>query len=378
MKEQRDKRKNTNLFALSYNLVDIMEACLKGGDTIFTGINLLLAVVILLALIFTLTNGLHDASSVVATMIACRAATPIQAIFIVAIFGLLGVFFSGNQVADTVSTIVSISPSVHLIHILIAAIFGAVVWNVVTWKLGIPSSSTHALIGGLVGAAWTANGADSILWGFSELFSGNHQIVGIVKIIVSLIFSPLLGFVIAFVIQKISVLMLRNAKFNINRTINKLQWIVAAALAFSHGSNDSQKITGLISLALISAGIVKSQSLPPLIKIAVGVVMLIGTALGGWKIMRTIGNKIYDLRPIHSLNSMLSSGTSILLATFTGAPVSTTHVVVGGIMGVGSADEYRMVNWNIGKEIVTAWFITMPFSAIASAIIYFLLNGGIF
>jgi PiT family inorganic phosphate transporter len=338
----------------------------------------LLAIVIIIALIFTLTNGLHDASSVVATMIACKAASPVQAILIASIFGLLGVFFSGNQVADTVSAIIKVSPSINLIHILIASLLGAVVWNIVTWRIGIPSSSTHALVGGLIGAAWIANGPDSILWGVSELFSGNHQVVGIMKVIVSLIFSPVLGFSIAYVIQKISMLLLRNAKFSINRTINKLQWIVAAALAFSHGANDSQKITGLISLALISAGVVNSHAVPPLIKIAIGLIMFLGTALGGWKIMKTIGNKIYDLRPIHSLNSMISSGTSILFATFTGAPVSTTHVVVGGIMGVGSADEYRMVNWNIGKEIVTAWFITIPCSAIASSIIYFLINGVIF
>ncbi|MBO2537049.1 inorganic phosphate transporter [Rummeliibacillus suwonensis] len=338
----------------------------------------MLAIVIIIALIFTLTNGLHDASSVVATMIACKAASPVQAILIASIFGLLGVFFSGNQVADTVSAIIKVSPSINLIHILIASLLGAVVWNIVTWRIGIPSSSTHALVGGLIGAAWIANGPDSILWGVSELFSGNHQVVGIMKVIVSLIFSPVLGFSIAYVIQKISMLLLRNAKFSINRTINKLQWIVAAALAFSHGANDSQKITGLISLALISAGVVNSHAVPPLIKIAIGLIMFLGTALGGWKIMKTIGNKIYDLRPIHSLNSMISSGTSILFATFTGAPVSTTHVVVGGIMGVGSADEYRMVNWNIGKEIVTAWFITIPCSAIASSIIYFLINGVIF
>lgn len=337
---------------------------------------MLLAIVIIIALIFTLTNGLHDASSVVATMIACNAASPIQAVMLASVFGLLGVFFSGSQVADTVSAIIRIAPGIDLIHILIASILGAVVWNIVTWRIGIPSSSTHALVGGLIGAAWTANGPYSILWGVSELFSGNHQVVGIIKVIASLIFSPLLGFTIAYLIQKISALMLRNSKFGINSMINKLQWFVAAALAFSHGSNDSQKITGLISLALISAGVVKTHSVPLLIKIAVGLVMFVGTALGGWKIMKTIGDKIYDLRPIHSLNSMLSSGVSILIATFTGAPVSTTHVVVGGIMGVGTADEYRMVNWNIGKEIVTAWFITIPCSAIAAAVIYYLLING--
>ncbi|MEQ8198628.1 MAG: inorganic phosphate transporter [Clostridiaceae bacterium] len=339
-----------------------------------TGINLLLIILIITALIFTLTNGLHDASSVVATMISCKAASPKQAVLLASVSGLLGVVFSGSQVADTVSSIVKIAPGIDLIHILIASILGAVVWNIVTWRIGLPSSSTHALIGGLIGAVWAFSGPGSIMWGVTELLSGGHQLAGIVKVVAALVFSPLLGFAIAYLIQKISVLMLRNSKFSMNRNIKRIQWLVAAALAFSHGSNDSQKITGLIALALFSAGAVKTHSVPFAIKMAVGLVMFIGTALGGWKIMKTLGDKIYDLRPIHSLNSMMSSGISILFATFTGAPVSTTHVVVGGIMGVGAADEYRMVNWNIGKEIVTAWFITMPCSAVASAVIYLIIN----
>jgi len=340
----------------------------------FTGVYLLLAVLIITALIFTLTNGLHDASSVVATMISCKAASPRQAVLLASVSGLLGVLFSGSQVADTVSAIIRIAPEIDLIPILIASILGAVVWNIVTWRIGLPSSSTHALIGGLIGAVWAFRGPRSIVWGVSEFLSGSRQLSGILKVIAALVFSPILGFTIAYLIQKISVLMLRNSKFSINRNIKKIQWFVAAALAFSHGSNDSQKITGLISLALISAGVVKTHSAPFVIKIAVGLVMFIGTTLGGWKIMKTLGDKIYDLRPIHSLDSMLSSGISILLATFTGAPVSTTHVVVGGIMGVGAADEYRMVNWNIGKEIVTAWFITMPCSAVSAAVIYQIIN----
>lgn len=325
-------------------------------------------------MIFTLTNGLHDASSVVATLISCRAATPKQAVLLASVFGLLGAAFSGNLVADTVTKIIKIAPGTELMYILTASISGAVVWNIVTWRIGLPSSSTHALIGGLIGATWISNGSDYILWGVSEFVSGNHQLEGIVKVIAALIISPLLGFVIAFIIQKISSLLLRNTRFKINEYIKKVQWIIAAALAFSHGSNDSQKITGLISLALISAGAVNAYSAQPFIKLTVGVVMFIGTAFGGWKIMKTLGRGIYDLRPIHSLNSMLSSGLSIILATFTGAPVSTTHVVVGGIMGVGAADEYRMVNWGIGKQIITAWFITIPCSAVSAAIIYFIIN----
>jgi len=339
----------------------------------FTGIDTMLVILIITALVFTLTNGLHDASSVIATMISSRAASPKQAVLLASAFGLLGVIFSGNQVADTVSKIIMIAPGDNLMHILTAAILGAVIWNVITWRMGLPSSSTHALIGGLIGAAWRYSGPGSILWGFSELFS-EHKLEGIAKVIAALLLSPLIGFAIAWLVQRVSNLMLRNAKFSINSSINRLQWVGAAGLAFSHGANDSQKITGLISMALISAGVVKTQSVPIAIKMMVGVVMFMGTAFGGWSIIKTLGYRIYNMRPIHSLSSMLSSGTSILLATFTGAPVSTTHVVVGGIMGVGAADEFRMVNWNIGREIVTAWFITMPCSAFAAAIIYTIIN----
>jgi inorganic phosphate transporter, PiT family len=334
----------------------------------------MLAVLIVTALIFTLTNGLHDASSVVATLISSRAASPKQAVLLASTFGLLGVVFSGNQVADTVSKIIRISPGNDLMHILTASILGAITWNIITWRMGLPSSSTHALIGGLIGAAWVYSGPGSILWGVTELMTGSHQLEGIVKVVAALLFSPILGFAIAFAIQKISNLLLRNAKVTIKKKLDRMQWIGAAALAFSHGSNDSQKITGLISLALISAGVVKTETVPIGIKLMVGAVMFMGTAFGGWSIIKTLGYRIYDLRSIHSLNSMLSSGMSILLATFTGAPVSTTHVVVGGIMGVGAADEFRMVNWNIGREIVTAWFITMPCSAAAAAIIYTIIN----
>lgn len=339
-----------------------------------SGLTIVLLVLILIALVFTLTNGLHDSSSVVATFIACRAATPKQAVLIASLFGLTGVLLSGNQVADTVSSIINITPDEKIVYVLIAALLGAVAWNIVTWRKGLPSSSSHALIGGLIGAAWMSHGPQSILWGFKELFSGNPQLIGIAKVIAALIFSPLLGYVFAFLFQKISVLLLRNARFSANRIIRKIQWFGAALLAFSHGANDSQKITGLITLALVASGVSGIHTVPIAIKAAVGAVMFIGTAFGGWKIMKTLGRGIYDIRPIHSLNSMLASGVSILFATLSGAPVSTTHVVVGSIMGVGSADEYKMVNWGIGKEIIIAWFITIPCAAICSALVYYLID----
>jgi PiT family inorganic phosphate transporter len=334
---------------------------------------LILMSVIFTAIIFTLTNGLHDASSVVATFISCGAANPIQAICLAAIFGFIGAVTSGSAVANTVSTIVNIPTEVSLLNILLAGMIGAVVWNLVTWKFGFPSSSTHALIGGIVGAVWVSRGIEYILWGWSELLGPNHQFIGITKIIAALILSPVLGFVAAFLLQIIAKLVLRNAKFTLNIWIKRLQWIIAALLAYSHGANDTQKIVGIISLALAAGSYPFGQFNPVWINALGGAVMFLGTMLGGWSIMKTIGRDIYAIRPIHSLNSQLSSGGSVILATALGAPVSTTHVVVGSVAGVGAADEFRMVNWNMGKEIIMAWCITMPAAAVVASLVYYII-----
>ena len=211
------------------------------------------------------------------------------------------------------------------------------------------------MVGGVVGAVWVSRGVNYILWGWSELFSSSHLLIGITKIVVALILSPLMGFVVAFLLQKVTNILLRNADFTINRWIINIQWVIAAILAYSHGANDTQKIVGILSLALVAASYPFGQIAPVWISALGGGVMFAGTILGGWAIMKTIGRGIYTIRPIHSLNSQLSSGASIILATLLGAPVSTTHVVVGSVAGVGSAEEFRMVNWKIGKEIIIAW-----------------------
>jgi len=335
-------------------------------------ITTILIAVILTALIFALSNGLHDASSVVATCIVCGAATPKQAIGIASIFGMIGSIFGGSAVADTISKVIDLPVNTSILTILFAAIMGAVIWNLVTWKLGLPSSSTHALIGGIIGSVWVSSGYKHILWGWNELIGGQHQLTGIVKVVAALIISPMLGFIIAFILQKVMTLLLRNAKFALNNSLNKLQLGIAAALAYSHGANDTQKIIGIIALALLAGNGI--ATMPFWVRIAGGLVMFIGTMLGGWTIMRTIGRGIFKIRVIHSVNSQLASSGSLLLATFIGAPVSTTHVVVGSVMGVGAADEYKMVHWGVAKEIVLAWFITIPLSAVVSAIIYSLSN----
>lgn len=335
-------------------------------------ITVILIAVILIALIFALSNGLHDASSVVATCIVCGAATPKQAIGIASIFGMIGSIFGGSAVADTISKVIDLPINTSVLTILFAAIMGAVIWNLVTWRLGLPSSSTHALIGGIIGSVWISSGYKHILWGWNELIGGQYQLTGIVKVVVGLIISPMLGFIIAFILQKVTRLLLRNAKYTLNNSLNKLQLGIAAALAYSHGANDTQKIIGIIALALMAG---KSIATIPLwVRIAGGLVMFIGTMLGGWTIMKTIGRGIFKIRVIHSVNSQLASSGSLLLATFIGAPVSTTHVVVGSVMGVGAADEYKMVHWGVAKEIILAWFITIPLSASVSALIYSLSN----
>lgn len=326
-------------------------------------------VVIVISICFSLTNGLHDASSVVATFITSGAATPAKAVLLAAIFGLLGALTGGSAVANTISQLINLKANTALLPIIFSALGGSIIWNLFTWKLGIPSSSTHALVGGIIGAVLVSSGSYHVLWGWNEFITSGN-ITGILKVIVSLIISPVLGFIIAYILQKNSKLLLRNARRSMNKNINILQWFVSAALAYSHGANDTQKVIGLITLSLVASNKIQFGIVPLWVKILAGITMFIGTTMGGWSIMKTIGRKIYAIRPIHSLNAQCSSGFSVLLSTFLGAPVSTTHVVVGGVMGVGAADEFKMVNWGIAREIIISWIITIPMSAITAAIIY--------
>lgn len=334
----------------------------------------LLIIVILTALIFTLTNGLNDASSVVATFITSGAASPIQAIVLASFFGLLGATIGGSAVANTVSKIVDLPPSPFILKILLSSMIGAITWNLITWHFGLPSSSTHALVGGLVGSVWISSGANHILWGWNELFTSAPHLVGIMKIIIGLIISPIAGFTAAYLLQVISKIILKNAKYELNKTINKLQWIMSSLLAYSHGANDAQKVVGIITLAITCINHISFNTPPLWIRIISGLTMFVGTMFGGWAIMKTLGREIFTIRSLHSFNSQLSSGCSLIFATMLGAPVSTTHVVVGSIMGVGAGDEYKLVNWGIAKEILAAWLITIPASALVSAAVFALVN----
>ena len=338
------------------------------------GWDIVAVLVIIAAFIFLLTNGLHDASSVVATIIACGAATPVQAILLAAGAGLLGALLGGRAVANTIVNLIDLPPDHLLLLVLLAAFLAAVGWNLVTWQFGLPSSSTHALVGGLIGSLWVAAGADHVVWGISDLVSPAHQISGVTKVIISLLISPVIGFMAAVLLQKTMEFLLRNANFAVNIWLKRSQWVIAAILAFSHGSNDTQKILGLVSLVLIAVKWVGLSQIPLWSQLIGGSVMFAGMMFGGWSIIKTLGRKIYPLRPIHSFNSLVSSGGSLFVANLLGAPISTTHLVAGSIIGVGAADEYRMVNWEIGKEMVLAWCITMPASAAMAALLFVILS----
>lgn len=338
-------------------------------------VTLLLAIVILLALTFTLTNGLHDASSVVATFISCGAATPVQAVFFAAIFELLGALLSGHAVANTIASIGELPDNITMLPVIAAALLGAVAWNVVTWRFGLPSSSTHALVGGLIGAICISYGPDHVFWGWNELMAPAHRLSGFAKVIVSLLISPLFGFIAGYWLQKTGLLLLRNSRFSeTNQRIKQTQWLVAALLAFSHGGNDTQKTVGLITAVLVGTHLIQGNTPPPWVLWSAGLLMFLGMIFGGWTIMRTIGRGIYTVRPLHSLGSQIAAGGSVAIATLLGAPVSTTHVVVGSIAGVGAAEEYRMVNWQMGREILIAWVITIPAAALTAALLYVFLH----
>jgi PiT family inorganic phosphate transporter len=335
---------------------------------------IMLISVIVVCLIFALTNGLHDASSVVATFISSGAASPKQAIVLASVLGMAGAVFGGNAVADTISKVIDLPADTALLPVLLSAILGAVTWNLITWKLGLPSSSTHALVGGIIGAVIVSSGYQHVLWGWKELFSGKHQLTGITLVIAALLFSPLIGFLAAFILGKITKLLFRNAGFGLNKHLNRLQWLLTGILSYSHGANDTQKIIGLLALALAAGEKQAILTAPVWVRVSGGLVMFIGTLLGGWSIMKTIGRGIYEVQPVHSVDSQIASFGSILFATAVGAPVSTTHVVVGSVMGVGSADRYKIVHWHIVKEILTAWVITIPSSAAVSAAIYMIFH----
>jgi len=331
---------------------------------------------LLLALFFAVTNGFNDASATVATMIACGAASPERAVVQAAIWGFAGAMLGGTAVALTMISLVVIPLGQTLVYLIFAALAAAVVWNLIATLRGIPSSSTHALVGGLIGAGIASGGLDRVNWGFGELLS-TGDMTGVTKVVIFLLLSVVIGFAGGFLVLKLSRVLLRNAKRTVNRPLMLSQYLTSGLLSFSHGANDAQKAMGMMILVIASVGWSPDTSIPLWVMLASAIAMTVGTLGGGWKIMTTLGRRIFRIRPIHSFDSQVASTTAILLSTAAGAPVSSTHAVASSIIGVGAADNARMVQWAIGKDMVVSWLLTMPLTAFLSGLVYVILKGSL-
>ena len=319
---------------------------------------------IALALTYALTNGFHDAANAIATLVATRAARPLQAVILASFFNLLGPLLVGAAVANTIAKIVTV-PEDEVIPVVGAGLIGAVIWNVVTWLKGLPSSSGHALVGGLVGAALLDSGLDAVNWGGLD----GWRPVGVFGILIALAVSPLIGALAAFVVIRLLRAALRRATRLFNRPVLGAEWLMSAWLAFSHGSNDAQKAVGVIAALLLAGGRIDSLSAPLWAKLACAGALTIGTAMGGWAIVRTIGRRIYTLHPLDGLASQTSSAGVILGASLIGAPVSTTHVVASSIVGIGGGrSRWRRVHWSVVRAMGIAWVTTMPATAAIAAV----------
>lgn len=321
-----------------------------------------IGLVIVLALAFDFINGFHDTANAIATCIATRSLSPRIAIIMSAFLNFVGAMVS-TGVAKTIGGEIVTSPQMVDSTVLIAALFAAIVWNLFTWKIGMPSSSSHALIGGVLGAVTISYGTGAI--------NGN----GVFMIVAGLIGSPVIAMFSGYVIMTLLFILFRNVgRSKVNYISLHIQSLSAAVMAFSHGSNDAQKCRGIITLALLSGGYIGELEVPFLVKIACAFAMCAGTSVGGWRIIRTVGNKIFRLEPVNGLAADINSALTIFTATFLHLPVSTTHVVTGSIMGVGWAKRFRAVHWNVAYSMVGAWVMTIPSTAAVGALVYILIR----
>jgi PiT family inorganic phosphate transporter len=317
--------------------------------------------VIVLALFFDFLNGIHDSSNVVATMISSRALSPRVALAMTAMANFIGPFIFGVAVADTIGHEVVVPDAINTL-VLLAALSSAIFWNLLTWYLGFPSSSSHALIGGFVGAVVMDAGWHAI------------QMPGIEKILIALFTSPLIGFVIGYILLRLILLSCWKASPRINRFFKRGQIFTALALALSHGTNDAQKTMGIITLALVTGGYLKVFAVPTWVIIMCAAMIALGTAVGGNKLIKTLGGKFYKIRPVDGFAAQLASAMVILAASLVGGPVSTTQVVSSAIMGVGAAERVNKVRWGVAQEIATAWLLTIPATGLLAAGLFWVLS----
>jgi PiT family inorganic phosphate transporter len=321
----------------------------------------ILIVVIVLGLGFDLLNGIHDSSNIVATMISSRAFSPRVALGVTAVAEFSGPFIFGVAVATTIGSDV-VSAKAITIVVILAALVGAILWDLLTWYLGFPSSSSHALIGGIIGAVVMGSGWKVIEW------------PGLIKILLTLLTSPFIGFIIGWILLKVVVMLSWKASPRINGFFKHSQIVTGIALALAHGANDAQKTMGIITLALLTAGYLKVFAVPLWVVAICAFMIALGTSIGGWRLIRTLGGKFYKIRPINGFTSQLASSVVILGASLIGGPVSTTQVVSSTIMGVGAAERANKVRWGVAGDIAAAWLLTIPATAFVAAGIYLVLR----
>ena len=326
------------------------------------GASLALVIVVALAVVFDYINGFHDTANAIATSVATRALRPLHAILMATTFNFVGAF-AGTAVAKTIGAGLVVEAT-STQTVIVAALLGAIAWNLFTWYLGLPSSSSHALIGGLLGSTIVAAG------------TGALKVDGIVaKVLVPMVTSPLVGFTGAFVLMLILYWVFRRARRKpMARAFRRLQVLSAAYMAFSHGSNDAQKTMGIITLALFAGHVIPTVDVPPWVIVVAASALSLGTAVGGWRIMRTMGHRVVELEPVHGFAAETTAATVLLVTAHLGMPVSTTHVISSAIMGVGSARGPKGVRWGVARRILLAWIVTLPAAGSAAAIAWFVLH----
>jgi len=335
-----------------------------------------LSITVATALAFDFINGFHDTANAIATSVLTRALSIRQAIFFSAGLNFLGALVSVG-VATTIGKGI-VHPEETVPSVVLSALLGAIVWNLITWQLGLPSSSSHALIGGLVGAVaanrtiWSAGGG-MLRWTFQySVFNFN----GLEKIFLALLLSPIMGMIAGLALM-LALLHIfgRCAPCVLNRHFKRIQILSAGFMAFSHGSNDAQKSMGIITLALASGGVLETFAVPLWVKLACATAMALGTAFGGWRIIKTVGRNVMELKPIHGFAAETGAAAIIQVATHLGLPVSTTHVISSAIMGVGLSERLTAVRWRVVGQILLAWVLTLPLCCFFGAVAYWLIHG---
>lgn len=325
-------------------------------------VTLLLVLVIVAALAFDYINGFHDTANAIATIVSTRVLSPTAAITMAALLNFVGALLA-TGVAKTIASGIVVPDEATEVLVL-AAVVGAIVWNLITWAYGIPSSSSHALIGGLVGAA-IAKGGLNIVYGQGLLNKVVYPLVG----------SPVVGFIIAFLLMKaIARFFSHSNPGRVGNVFRRLQLLSSATMALAHGMNDAQKAMGVITLALFANKVIDTTDVPTWVIIACATAMAAGTAAGGWRIMVTMGQKIIRLEPVHGFAAETAGASVILTATMLKMPISTTHAIASSIFGVGASKRLSAVRWGVAKKVVAAWVITIPAAAAVGALTYWLLS----